>query len=108
MAIVGGAVDHTGPGATRLLRLRPLVRGTECVELLAHEERQPLDLRRPREVARHTAKGRDRFGAHEKIDSGVVTPADRAFHGDANRRLARRGCSNEHSLMSLTFCLGWA
>lgn len=68
---------------------KPLVRGTECVELLAHEQRQPLDLRRPREVAHHTAKGRDRFGAHEKIDSGVVTPADRAFHGDANRRLAR-------------------
>ena len=66
---------------------KPLVRGTECVELLAHEQRQPLDSRRPREVARHAAKGRDRFGAHEQMDSGGVTPAGRAFHGDANRRL---------------------
>ena len=41
--------------------------------MLAHEQRQRVDSRRPREVARRTAKGRDRFGAHEQMDGGPVT-----------------------------------
>ena len=60
-----------------------LINGGECFDALPHERRHPVELCRPQESARRTAKGHDRLGAHNKMGYGAVTREHRAFQFDA-------------------------
>ena len=61
----------------------PLVNRRECFDALSHERRNPVELCRPQELARRTAKGHDRLGARNKMGYGAVTREHRAFQFDA-------------------------
>jgi hypothetical protein len=64
--------------------------GGECFEALSHERRQLVDARRPRELARRTAKRHDRCGADEKMDDGAVTPRAFQLETDGTARVWER------------------